>query len=67
MIKIYNQIRLACKAQNFEEAIKLAGELEDRLKDTGNIYGWDKISLTGREDVDTVLKRLDPYLTGPRY
>lgn len=66
MLELYNQIRDACSRKDFTEAIKLAGALEYKFKDTGNVYGWNQLPLTGDADVDAALQRLDRYLTGER-
>jgi hypothetical protein len=64
--RLYNGIRTALKRKKFSQAKELAEELAAWFKDSMSSFGWEKIPLTGEEEVDNVLKSLDPYLTGDR-
>ena len=65
-LRLYNDLHKALSLGDFEQAKELAASLERVLEGSMSTYGWDKLPLSGRLDVDTMLLHLDPYLTGDR-
>lgn len=65
-VQMYSDLREFLRAGFLALATKSAKELLKSLRASEASYGWERLPLTGEEDVDRVLHSLDRHLTGPR-
>lgn len=65
-IQMYSDLRGFLRDGFLALAAKSAEELLKSLRDSGASYGWERVPLTGDDQVDKVLRGLDRFLTGPR-
>ena len=65
-IQLYNHLLAALHEQELNLAFNLAEKLIAALKDSMMTYGWQRLPLSGKGDLDVLLLDLDRYLTGDR-
>jgi len=64
--ELYNQLLTFITAGEIEAARDTARAFHERLKDAMATYGWHKLPLSGDEELDSEIRKLDRYLTGDR-
>lgn len=66
MIASYIELCKVLKDKDYDTALPLAKDLLKRMQDSGSIFGWNRLAMTGNSELDKVLTSLDRHLTGPR-
>jgi len=65
-IQLYNDLEKCLRRGDLAASLLAARALLAKLSGMGACYGWNKFRLTGIEELDVELLKLDPFLTGDR-